>query len=109
MLHLPFLNFVNVRHQKKNICHNRFITLLFLIGNGVSIRAPFFEIEFSNLTSNAKTGFMYNPHYTSYEALQLRTGIHDSEVQYFYLINIPNFEPVDTGCLFLTFYPFLYR
>ena len=47
----------------------------------MSIRAPFFEIEFSNLTSNAKTGFMYNPHYTSYEALQLRTGIHDAKVR----------------------------
>ena len=56
------------------------LLILLLSGNGVSIRAPFFEIEFSNLTSNAKTGFIYNPHYTSYEALQLRTGIHDSKV-----------------------------
>ena len=70
----------------------------------MSIRAPFFEIEFSNLTSNAKTGFMYNPHYTSYEALQLRTGIHDSEVQYFSLIYNLNVESIYLLCLSVTYF-----
>ena len=47
-------------------------------GNGVSTRGSFFEVFNCTLSSNLKAGFEYNPHYTTYEARQLRNGIHDA-------------------------------
>ena len=47
-------------------------------GNGVSTRGSFFEMFNCTLQNNAKSGFEYNPHYTTYEARQLRIGIHDA-------------------------------
>jgi hypothetical protein len=49
-------------------------------GNGVSTRGSFFELENCTLRHNMKSGFEYNPHYTTYEARQLRVGIHDALV-----------------------------
>ncbi len=50
------------------------------LGNGMSIRSPFFDLAFCNIHDNFRFGFEYNPHYTTYEALQLRAGITDSLV-----------------------------
>ena len=47
------------------------------LGNGISTRSPFFEVAFCNIFNNFRSGFEYNPHYTTYEAQQLRVGIHD--------------------------------
>ena len=46
-------------------------------GNGVTVRGSFFEIYNCILRDNGKAGFEYNPAYTTYEALQIRAGIHD--------------------------------
>jgi hypothetical protein len=46
-------------------------------GNGVASRTSFFEVYFCTLENNEKAGFEYNPHYTTYEAQQIRFSIHD--------------------------------
>lgn len=47
------------------------------IGNGVTVRGSFFELFNCTLSRNGKAGFEYNPSYSTYEALQIRAGIHD--------------------------------
>lgn len=49
-------------------------------GNGVSIRGSFFELYMCELHDNYRAGFEYNPHYTTYEAQQMRVGIEDPQI-----------------------------
>lgn len=47
------------------------------LGNGVTVRGSFFELFNCTLRGNGKAGFEYNPAYSTYEALQIRAGVHD--------------------------------
>lgn len=47
------------------------------LGNGVTVRGSFFELFNCTLRGNGKAGFEYNPSYSTYEALQIRAGVHD--------------------------------
>ena len=46
-------------------------------GNGVSTRGSFFQVYMCQLRDNERAGFEYNPHYTTYEAQQMRAGIQN--------------------------------
>ena len=50
------------------------------LGNGISTRGPFFEVEFCEVTENSLAGIEYNPYYTTYEGRQIRAGIHNPKV-----------------------------
>ena len=62
------------------------------LGNGVSSRTSYFELYMCTLSNNGKAGFEYNPHYTTYEAQQIRAGIHNpiilnQEMMYVNIVN----------------------
>ena len=44
-------------------------------GNGVTVRASFFEMFDCQLIDNGRAGFEYSPMYTADEAYQIRAGI----------------------------------
>ena len=61
--------FSNVAIRRSQVAHNQ--------GNGISTRGPFLQIEFSDVHDNLHNGIEYNPHYTTFEAQQIRIGIND--------------------------------
>ncbi len=50
------------------------------LGTGVSVRGSFFTVENCTFIENVKAGFEYNPHYTTYEAFQIRAGIMEPHI-----------------------------
>lgn len=61
-------------------------------------RGPFFEVHYSHLANNERTGFEYNPHYSALEVQEMRQGIHNP------IILRPNMAPLkisNEGYLFL--------
>ena len=67
----------NDAHTNPRIAYSRFA---YNLGNGLSTRGPYLDVEFCEMDHNFRNGFEYNPHLTTYEAQQLRVGIHDPEV-----------------------------
>ena len=50
------------------------------MGHGVSTRGPYFEVEFCDISENKMAGIEYNPYLTTYEARQMRAGLHNPYV-----------------------------
>ncbi|ESN96923.1 hypothetical protein HELRODRAFT_178722 [Helobdella robusta] len=57
-------------------CHLRSSAVSSNQGVGLSVRDSFFEVSNCVIKNNSKEGLEYNPTMTSYEALQVRAGVH---------------------------------
>lgn len=47
-------------------------------GNGFLTRSPFLKINYATMNNNDKSGFVYDPYFTEYEALSVRNFIEPS-------------------------------
>lgn len=47
-------------------------------GNGVVTRYPRLDLRHSNITGNGKAGFLYDPFFSEYDALSVRTMVHET-------------------------------
>ena len=85
---LQHLHISNIMSDGILIMHNdayanaaiRHSTISNNMGHGVSTRGPYFEVEFCDIFENTMAGVEYNPYYSTYEARQMRAGIHNPYV-----------------------------
>ena len=69
------------------------------LGNGVVTRYPRLDLRHSNITRSGKAGFLYDPFFSEYAALSVRSMIHETRREF--ITETPTLNLQNGGMTFL--------